>query len=106
MARSEAIDGLFDEVDKKGTLQVLTSALEQLGQPRSEILRLRFFEGLEPTRIAERMGMSPGTVRSHIYRGLANLRSEGYDVCTVSNAELEKAEGGVSCKSIIVTVAP
>ena len=50
-------------------------------------------------RVGDKIVMAAGYPET-----LAGLQSEGYDVRTVSNAELEKAEGGVSCKSIIVTV--
>lgn len=54
---------------------VVQDALERLGPPQDEILRLAFQQDLPQKEIAERMQMPVGTVKSHIHRGLAALRA-------------------------------
>ena len=54
---------------------VVHDALALLGPPQDEVLRLAFLEDLAHQQIAERLDMPLGTVRSHIHRGLAALRS-------------------------------
>lgn len=49
-------------------------ALEELGPPQDEILRMAFLEDLPQRQIANRMDMPVGTVKSHVHRGLARLR--------------------------------
>jgi RNA polymerase sigma factor (sigma-70 family) len=51
-------------------------ALDRLGPPRNEILRLAFVQDLPQAEIAERMDLPLGSVKSHIHRGLAALRRE------------------------------
>ena len=52
----------------------VTDALDRLGPPADEILRLVYTEDLPYREVAERMGMPVGTVKSHVHRGLARLR--------------------------------
>ncbi|MGE3172351.1 MAG: sigma-70 family RNA polymerase sigma factor [Planctomycetota bacterium] len=54
-----------------------------LPQPYREAIALRFFDGLPPRRIAQRLGVPVATVRSRVQRGLQQLR-----------ARLERAHGG------------
>jgi len=53
----------------------LHTALAQLeAQPR-QLIALAFFKGLTHDEIAAQTGMPLGTVKSHIRRGLATLKS-------------------------------
>lgn len=53
---------------------VVHEALDRLGPPQDEILRMAFVQDLPQGQIAERLGMPLGTVKSHVHRGLARLR--------------------------------
>lgn len=53
----------------------LAAAWQQLTAKQRTALALRYFEDLDPDEIAALMACSPGTVRSHLSRGMATLRS-------------------------------
>lgn len=53
---------------------VVRQALDRLGPPQDEVLRLAFLEDLPYPHIAERLSLPLGTVKSHVHRGLAALR--------------------------------
>jgi len=62
-------------VDNAVTDRVLvTYALESLGEPRATILRLSLGEGHTHEEISEQLALPLGTVKSHIRRGLLQLR--------------------------------
>ncbi|KYH44954.1 sigma-70 family RNA polymerase sigma factor [Branchiibius sp. NY16-3462-2] len=48
--------------------------LEQLGDPRAAILRLAIIEDRPYAEISEHLGIPLGTVKSHVRRGLVELR--------------------------------
>lgn len=52
----------------------LLDALDKLPARRKTALVLRFYAGLSEREIAEAMGVRPGTVKSLVSRGLAELR--------------------------------
>ena len=52
----------------------LVDALDRLAPKRKTALVLRFYAGLSEREIAETMGVRPGTVKSLVSRGLAELR--------------------------------
>ncbi|WP_238581569.1 RNA polymerase sigma factor [Demequina aestuarii] len=53
---------------------LLAYEVDALGPPRATIVALAFFEGETHEQIARRMDMPLGTVKSHIRRGLIELR--------------------------------
>ena len=55
--------------------RALVDAVLALDEPYRSAVLLRYFEGLEPAEIARRRGVPAGTVRSHLSRGLAELRA-------------------------------
>lgn len=52
----------------------LLHELERLGDPRAAILRLAVIEDRPYTEISEQLGIPLGTVKSHVRRGLVELR--------------------------------
>ena len=52
------------------------SLLEQVPQPRRALLELAYLGHHTHAEIAARTGLPLGTVKSHIRRGLADLRSQ------------------------------
>ena len=52
----------------------LVDALDRLPPKRKTALVLRYYAGLSEREIAETMGVRPGTVKSLVWRGLAQLR--------------------------------
>ena len=66
---------------------ILLRALAMLPQRQRTVLVLRYFDGLEDVEIAAALGCSPGTVRSHVSRGLARLRH------AIAEISAERQEG-------------
>jgi RNA polymerase sigma-70 factor (sigma-E family) len=63
--------------DEHRTIDERDQILRALGRlPRQQraVLVLRYYEDLSEVEIAEALGISPGTVKSHAVKGLANLR--------------------------------
>lgn len=65
-----ATESVSDEADRV----LLAYEVNALGDPRATIVALAFFEGETHQQIADRLGMPLGTVKSHIKRGLNELR--------------------------------
>ena len=56
--------------------EALLAELSKLPRRQRAVLVLRYYEDRGDTEIAELLGCSPGTVRSHASRALATLRVE------------------------------
>ncbi|MFZ0088927.1 MAG: sigma-70 family RNA polymerase sigma factor [Solirubrobacteraceae bacterium] len=52
----------------------IAALLERLPRDEASLLRLRFYDGLTQTEIAARTGISLGTIKTRMVRGLAQLR--------------------------------
>jgi RNA polymerase sigma factor (sigma-70 family) len=64
-------EALLESVQLQRLLGELVVALEE---PYRSAILLRFYEGLEPARIAEALGVPAGTVRWRLSEGVARLR--------------------------------
>ena len=53
---------------------LIVHELEQMGDPRAAVIRMAFLEDRSHEDIAESLGLPLGTVKSHIRRGLLQLR--------------------------------
>jgi RNA polymerase sigma-70 factor (ECF subfamily) len=73
LASDDATDGIADRVVDA---IVVADGLSRLDQPRRDVVEMSFFQGLTHTQIAEALGIPVGSVKSHIKRGLAELRRQ------------------------------
>jgi RNA polymerase sigma-70 factor (ECF subfamily) len=64
-------DEIAGAVELQQRLAALVSALDE---PARQVIWLRYYEGLEPTEIARKLGVPPGTVRWRIKMALDELR--------------------------------
>jgi len=55
--------------------QAMLAALRRLPRRQAEVLTLRFYQDLNEAEIAETLGISQGSVKTHASRGLAALKS-------------------------------
>ena len=63
-------------------------ALQALPEAYAETLAMRLIEGMTGPEIAERTGLTPGSVRVNLHRGMAQLRAKlGLQPAEVSNEE-------------------
>lgn len=72
-AEEQAPESLLAE--REEIRQRLVAAVMQLGRPRSSVVILRYFDDLPPRAIAARLGMPVETVRTHLKRAHAELRT-------------------------------
>lgn len=76
--RAEERIELNDEAAKAAQL------LKELPEAQQQVLRLSIYEGLSHSRIASHTGLSLGTVKTHIRRGLSKLRESIFQAEKVS----------------------
>jgi RNA polymerase sigma factor (sigma-70 family) len=70
--RDEAADP--GHADAVADALVVSDLLARLEQPRRDVVTLAFLDGLTHAEVCDRTGLPLGTVKSHIRRGLVQLR--------------------------------
>jgi RNA polymerase sigma-70 factor (ECF subfamily) len=75
-ARLEALPNTVDVIAKARLARRMTDAVLALDEPYRTTLLLRYFDELPPREIAKRLDRPVNTVRTHLERGLAKLRTE------------------------------
>lgn len=73
-----------------------TQLLSKLPESQQSVIRLSIYEGLSHSKIAERTGLSLGTVKTHIRRGLISLRKSLFASKSNQLSQLFEMEGEVS----------
>jgi len=75
--RAWSDEGSRDDLERFALLsRVLTEALGRMPERRRLVCELRWQEGLGPSTIAQRLGVSLKTVETHITRALKDVRAE------------------------------
>ena len=64
-----------EQVDQSDLALALDTALDQLSDKQREVFLGCHEEGLTLDQVAARLGMAPGTARSHLHRALVALRA-------------------------------
>ncbi len=72
--RKRSADSASDHVARLEIQRLVVEAVMQLAEPYRETIVLRFFDELPPREIALRRGVPVNTVRTHLQRGLEQLR--------------------------------
>ncbi len=73
-AREESLPSPEERAMRMEVEQRLLQSIRQLPETQSEVVYLRFWEGLPPREIAERLGVSVGAIRTRQKRALGTLR--------------------------------
>ena len=71
---SSASARVEDRLELKDEASKASQLLKQLPEDQQKVLRLSIYDGLSHSRIADSTGLSLGTVKTHIRRGLIKLR--------------------------------
>jgi RNA polymerase sigma-70 factor (sigma-E family) len=75
-ARTELARPPSSDLDDAIVLRLaLAIALERLPRRQREVVALRYLSDLSEGDVASVLGVSPGSVKTHLHRGLARLRS-------------------------------
>ncbi|MEP7054408.1 MAG: SigE family RNA polymerase sigma factor [Actinomycetota bacterium] len=85
--------GIHDEITQSDERQALLGVLRQLPRKQRAALVLRFFEDLPDDEIAAILDCSTSTVRTHVARGLATLRTT-LDITAGDPAQDHALNGG------------
>ena len=67
--------GPEEQVARDDLAKVVKEALLELTEPQRESIQLAFYEGLSHREVARRLDLPLGSVKTHIRKGIAKLRS-------------------------------
>jgi RNA polymerase sigma-70 factor (sigma-E family) len=70
------VPGVVDLEDSTTLRLALAEALRKLPRRQREVVALRFLSDLSEAETARALGISAGSVKTHVHRGLATLRDE------------------------------
>jgi RNA polymerase sigma-70 factor (sigma-E family) len=86
---SEIIDERVspDHAEQQADRAELAQLLDRLPARQRAVLVLRYYEGMSDVAVAEVLGCSTGTVRSHASRALASLRVDSQPVAVAQRKE-------------------
>ena len=70
-----AADGVAAEIDavRRDDQRLVAEAIRALPRRQRDCIVLRFYEDLSDTEIADALGLSPGTVKTHLHRARTTL---------------------------------
>lgn len=77
LPRARNLPRIFDAADPADDVvlrQTLIAALKALPRRQCEVITLRYLVGLSETEVATALEISHGTVKTHLRRGLSDLR--------------------------------
>ncbi|HEX2191529.1 MAG TPA: sigma-70 family RNA polymerase sigma factor [Longimicrobiaceae bacterium] len=74
VALADALPSPAEHAERAQLRERLLAALAQIPEERREVVLLHDLEGWTHREIAERLGLPPGTVRSHLHHARARLR--------------------------------
>ncbi|MEW6741740.1 MAG: sigma-70 family RNA polymerase sigma factor [Planctomycetota bacterium] len=74
VASTEVLPSTSDLVEHRATLRAVTEAVASLSDADYEVVRLRFYEGMKPARIAEHLELPLATVKRRLERAVVRLR--------------------------------
>ncbi|MGH3229792.1 MAG: SigE family RNA polymerase sigma factor [Streptosporangiaceae bacterium] len=86
-----------DLAERQATGAVVREALARLPQRQRAVLVLRYCEDMSEASVAEVLGCSPGTVKTHAHRGLRALREQlagEFDRFAVNQTPASRRERG------------
>jgi RNA polymerase sigma-70 factor (sigma-E family) len=83
-----AIDETADDAGEREQRDELVRALRQLSTRQRAVIVLRFYDDLTEAQVAEVLGCSVGSVKTHAHRGLERLR-ELLDAASSSEASAQ-----------------
>ena len=75
IAESSMDADVFREIEQSEQSQIIEAALDSLPEKYREVLVLHYCSGIARDEIAERLGLTPQTVKARLSRGRAALRS-------------------------------
>ena len=71
---TQAESDIRGKMERKDTKEFVQMAVDKLPSRQKEVIILKHFEGLKITQISKILGCSESSVKTHLFRGLENLK--------------------------------